>query len=214
MKTRRKRFQIVIPGEAANPERFHARNPAGFTHRPHIDMPPIPPPTPLQTLQRVLTVAALHGRFQLIIGACVAVLYAMNQSVGGAVLGCLFSGAGALQIHGRSQLRHGEINGYRWLVRSQLLLFAAVLIVSAVQLPNFDPTIVEQMKFNQEQLDAMKQLNVTPEQFARMAWILSFILLSAFSFFYQGAFALYYRLKRRAIEQAIAEDRAQPDPLP
>ena len=88
-----------------------------------------------------------------------------------------------------------------------------MLIVSAVQLPNFDPMIVEQMKFNDEQLDAMKQLNVTPEQFTHMAWVLSFILLTVFSFFYQGSFALYYRLKRRAIEQAIADDRAQPEPL-
>jgi hypothetical protein len=210
-----KGFQIVIPGEARNPERFPARNPAGFAYVPFIFMASIPSPTPLQILQRVLTVAAFHGRFQLIVGACVALLSAIGQGVGGAILGCLFAGAGALQIHARTQLRHGDFNGYRWLVRSQLLLFAAVLIVSAVQLTRFDPAIVEQMKFTQEQLDTMKQINVTPEQFTRMAWVLSYILLSGFSFVYQGAFALYYRLKHDPIQQAIAEDRSQPEtPLP
>ena len=171
-------------------------------------MPAKPPPPPAQILARVTRTAVFNGRLQFGAGVAMALVNALNQVGSGAILGCLISGAGALQLHGRTQLHAGDYLGHRWLIRSQLLLLGAVFIFCAVQMGRFDPALVEQIEFTAKQTAALEQANLTKEQAVHGAYILGLVLLGLFSLLYQGALALYYWLKREAVARALTGDDA------
>jgi hypothetical protein len=70
-----------------------------------------PPLLPEHVLARVTTVAHRNGLSVLLIASIAAVLEASRGSVFTAVVGVLAAGAGAMEVHGASLLRHGSKRG-------------------------------------------------------------------------------------------------------
>jgi len=165
-----------------------------------------PPPLPSEILSRVLNVATFDGRILMIVAGTLAVLHAMANDGTGALVGILVAGAGALELHGAGLLRAGYAQGMSWLVRSQLLLLATMLLYAAVQLMNFDASAVARVPFTTEQLEALKQINVSTERFVYFVHITVYTTVGIVTLIYQGAMATYYYRRRKSVTLALEEE--------
>src|ERR1043166_3105546 len=156
-----------------------------------------PPLLPTEVLKRVSRVAAIDGRFLLFLAGTFAILSAAEGDMVGAIIGCVAAGSGALELHGVSQLRGGEPRGLDWLVRSQLLLLATILIYCAIRIASFDfekfknlvTPVLEKLPIE----DALEQLHLTLNEYLRIVarvyqW--GYVVVGAVSVFYQGGLAL------------------------
>jgi hypothetical protein len=168
-----------------------------------------PPPLPHETLARVLQIATMDGRLVMIVATFFAVLNAAAQQGLGAIVGCLVAGAGALELHGAGLLRAGALRGVDWLVRSQLLLLATMLIFSAIRIASPDLSRLDQVPFTPEMLETLDQMNLTKEQFARGVNTVVYLIVGLVTLIYQGAMAFYYHRRRAAIATALAEEFAE-----
>ncbi|ATC64633.1 hypothetical protein CMV30_12060 [Nibricoccus aquaticus] len=165
-----------------------------------------PPPLPSEILSRVLRVASMDGRLLMIVAGTMAILHAAAHQSTGAIVGVLVAGTGAIELHGASQLRSGDPRGMDWLVRSQLLLLATMLLYSAYQLTHFDPATVEQIPFTPEQLEAFKVYRLSKETAVYYAHIISYTTVGLVTLIYQGLMALYYHRRRSAVATALDEE--------
>ena len=204
--TERKRFQVVIRSEARNPERFRARNPAGFASAPRSFMANKPPPLPSEILARVLHVATLDGRLLMIVAGTLAILHAAAYQATGAIIGCLVAGAGALELHGTGMLRLGDARGMNWLVRSQLVLLAIMLIYASVKLLTPAELIMKEIHFTDELTQTLEQTGLSKLQFARLFQLVAYPTIGLVTLLYQGAMAIYYHRRRAAVSTALDDD--------
>jgi hypothetical protein len=167
-----------------------------------------PPPLPSEILSRVLNVATFDGRLLMIVAGTLAVLHAMANDGKGALVGILVAGAGALELHGAGLLRAGYAQGMSWLVRSQLLLLATMLLYAALQLMSFDPATVARVPFTTEQLEALKQMNIPTERFVYFVHVTVYVTVGFVTLIYQGAMAAFYHRRRKSVALALQEDDA------
>jgi hypothetical protein len=165
-----------------------------------------PPPLPTETFQRVLRLASFDGRILMIVAGTLALLHASAYQLPGAIVGCLVAGAGALELHGAGLLRNGEARGVDWLVRSQWLLLATMLIFAATQLISPDLSQIDRVKFTPEMLQTLDELNLTKEQFAKLTNTIVYLTVGIVTLLYQGAMILFYQRHRRAVTLAVAEE--------
>lgn len=165
----------------------------------------VPPLLPEETLFRVLRLARFNGLSVLGIAGFFAVISAAAQDVPGAIVGVLVAGAGALELHGVSLLRHGDDRGTNWLVSSQLYLLVVVLAYVAFRLNNID---IEPMRriLTEEQRETIALAGFTDDQFLRTVYTLSSSVFGVITFFYQGGMAFYYHRRRAAITAALDAD--------
>jgi hypothetical protein len=164
-----------------------------------------PPPLPSEILARVLRLASVNGRIVMIVAATLAILHAAAYQATGAIVGCLVAGAGALELHGAGLLRAGEVRGVDWLVRSQLLLLATMLIYAAIQIVAPDLSQLDKVKFTPDMLQTLEQLQLTKEQFDRIRYAVFYATVGLVTLIYQGTMAVYYHRRRPAIAAALTE---------
>ncbi len=163
-----------------------------------------PPLLPENILARVERVGRLHGGCVLYVAGVFALLGATSGDTLGAIVGLAVAGAGAIEHHGATMLGHGNGRGLRWLIGSQVCLFAAIAVYCAVRLADLElPPIPDQIRPMLE-INAA-QLGVSVEEFVAMAYRLTLKLVLGVSIFYQGGLALYYYSKRHAIAQVLGE---------
>lgn len=164
-----------------------------------------PPLLPEKTLARVERVGRLHGGCVLYVAGVFALLSAVQGDKLGAVTGLWVAGAGAIEHHGAMLLAHREPRGLRWLVGSQLFLFAAITTYCVLRLNRFElPPIPDEIR---PMLEAgAAQLGLGPEEYLTRAYRLGLQLVLVLSVFYQGGLGLYYFVKRRVIAQALAPE--------
>ena len=165
-----------------------------------------PPPLPAEILQRVLRLATFDGRILMIVAGTLAVLHAASYQADGAIVGCLVAGAGALELHGAGLLRNGETRGVDWLVRSQFLLLATMLIFSAIQLIAPDLSQIDKVKFTPEMMQRLDELKLSKEQFAQLVNTIVYSTVGIVTLIYQGAMIFFYQRHRRAVNLALAEE--------
>ena len=166
-----------------------------------------PPPLPSEVLVRVLTVAARDGRVLLFLAGGCALLSAAAHEGFGALIGCIVAGLGALELHGVMLLRRGETRGIDWLIRSQLLLLATILVYAAVKVNSFDEAFWN-ARITPDVLGQLEQMNATRDQFLtmlRFLYVGMYTLVGIVSIFYQGGMVFYYHRSRPAIAQALAD---------
>ncbi|PTY07556.1 hypothetical protein DB347_04785 [Opitutaceae bacterium EW11] len=164
-----------------------------------------PPPTPHETLRRVIGLARIDGRIVLWLSGCFALLSAGAHDATGAIAGCAAAGAGAMEVHGATLLVHGSQRGVDWLVRAQLVLLATILIYVAFRITQFDPQMIES-RITPEIEQRIRDVPLTREQFVEMCRILSYVVYSVVGFvslIYQGGMARYYAKRRQTIELAL-----------
>jgi hypothetical protein len=165
-----------------------------------------PPPLPHEILSRVLAVATFDGRLLMIVAGSLAILHAAAHQPSGALIGVLVAGAGALELHGAGLLRSGDSRGMDWLVRSQLLLLATMLIYAATQLLRPGSEILEELRRSPEVRAVLEQSQIPQLQFAQFVNGLVYITVGVVTLIYQGWMALYYHRRRGVVATALDDE--------
>jgi hypothetical protein len=168
-----------------------------------------PPPLPSEILSRVLNVATFDGRLLMIVAGTLAVLHAMANDGKGALVGILVAGAGALELHGAGLLRAGYAQGMSWLVRSQLLLLATMLLFAATQLMRPPQEVLNELRRSSYFVALFDQSPLPLQlQSAQLINALSFSTVGFVTLIYQGAMAAFYHRRRKSVALALQEDDA------
>lgn len=161
-----------------------------------------PPLLPEKILARVERVGRLHGGGVLYVAGVFALLSGMGGDTLGAIVGLAVAGAGAMEHHGATILGQGAARGLRWLIGSQVCLFASIAVYCAVRLAHLElPPIPEQLRPMLE-INAA-QVGLSVDDFVAMAYRLTLKLVLGLSIFYQGGLALYYYSKRHALTSLL-----------
>ena len=113
-------------------------------------------------------------------------------------------------------LKHGNADGMRWLVRSQLVVLATIWAYAARQLLSFDegylqeqaiPAIRDLLAALGIDLDeTLKQVDLSIKDLVplvRRAFYLLYGGVMAVTLLYQGGLALYYRRRTAVVAQAL-----------
>ncbi len=168
---------------------------------------PLPPPLPSEILARTLRLASVDGRLILWISGTFALFSAMGHDVVGAVAGCAAAGAGAMELHGATQLRTGEARGVDWMIRAQLLLLATILLYSATRLMTWNPELINE-RITPDIEERIAQFQMTREQFleaTKMLYQFMYAVVGFVALVYQGGMVRFYLRRRAAIRQALDE---------
>jgi hypothetical protein len=168
-------------------------------------MTAIPPLLPQETLERVLRLARFDGLSVVVFAALYALTTAMAGNATPAVIGLLAAGAGALELHGVSLLRHGEPRGITWLIGSQPFLWCVVAAYCAFRWTHFEMPPVPDTMRPMIALSA-EQWGMSVEQYFRFVNQITCIALLLVSLAYQGGLMIYYFRRRHAIARALGEE--------
>jgi hypothetical protein len=131
---------------------------------------------------------------------------------GGALIGLVVAGAGAVELHGAGLLGRGNPRGLRWLVGSQLYLLAAILGYVALRLVSYDPALINLVltdSLRQRYLDAGLQ----PEEMdlvVKWSYYLTYVIVGMLTVVYQGLMLRFY-LRSWSDVQTALEDRDNED---
>lgn len=164
---------------------------------------PQPPLLPEETLTRVLRIARFDGTGALVLGGIFALLAAAGGERGFAVVGLLASGAGAIELHGVGLLRQGEPRGMNWLIASQPLLLAVILVYCTLRLwfVELPPVPAD---FQGVFAASAQQWGMSLPDYQRALNRITILVLAAVAVGFQGGMVVYYVRRRAAVEQALA----------
>jgi hypothetical protein len=175
-------------------------------------MTPAPPLLPGETLARVLRIARMDGLSVLGVAGLFALLAAGSKDVQGAAIGVTVALAGALELHGAAMLRHRDVRGVDWLVRSQMFLLVVLMAYCAWHLTRVDLEPLRQVFRSTLRFPLMndmwamnQQLGLTEDMFLQQTNTLLYVTLAIATLVYQGGMALYYIRRRDPVIRALAE---------
>ncbi len=163
-----------------------------------------PPLLPEEIFQRVLRLARFDGLSVVVVASVCAVVAASMGDRIGAGIGVLVAGAGAVELHGVTLLRHSDARGMTWLVNSQCLIMLGMLGYCALRLahPQLEPlraTVTDEMK---QQLEVV---GWSVDQFIDLVHRLTYLAVSFATVVYQGGMAIYYYRRREAVATVLTE---------
>src|SRR5436190_6507202 len=171
-----------------------------FQLSPLMQQPPLLPET---VLARVQSIARLNGLSVVLIASIGAVLEASRGLALTAMVGVLAAGAGAMEMHGATLLRHGSKRGMAWAIRAELLLLAVIWIYCGYRLGW--PDLAElretfraslQIPMMQKQWAQAQELGLTEDQYLNAVYQLTYIALAFAALLYQGGMAIYYSRRK------------------
>jgi hypothetical protein len=156
-------------------------------------------------LKRVLAISRLDGWSVVIIaGLGTLVTLAMGDWYGIAI-GLIIVAAGAMEIRGNRLLKKRQIDGMKWLVRSQLFLLSVVLVYCVSRLASFDDaTVFENLTPDME--SALKELGISKADIlplVRITFLAGYGGAAVVTVLYQGGMALWYRGKIKLVTEAL-----------
>ena len=161
-----------------------------------------PPLLPEETLARVLRLARFDGLGVVVLAGGFALLAAAGGEKALAAVGLAAAGAGAVELHGVSLLRHGDSRGLRWLLASQPLLLAVVWAYCALRLAHFSPPpLPEQLREAVE--ETARQLGMAPADYLRLVHRITHGLVALLATAYQGGLCWYYWRRREPVRRAL-----------
>ena len=164
-----------------------------------------PPILPEVTLHRVLRVARFDGISMAAIAGLFALVSASAHDVTGAIIGVLVAGAGAMELHGASQLHGGSAGGMRWLITSQFCVMVVILGYVTWRLGHPDPLLQAAFRaaLKDEQRQVLVQTGVSEAEFVQMGSRMVYFGVGLATLLYQSLMMLYYARRRGAVEQAL-----------
>jgi hypothetical protein len=169
-----------------------------------------PPRPPEEVLRRVLKFSRLNGwSVAVFAGLSTLVALAFGEPMGIAV-SLLVTLGGALEVHGYRLLKRRNIDGLRWLIRSQLVVLGVIGVYAVSRLASFDEGTVREA-FTSDMRASLSDLGLSLEDIlplVRRTFLLLYGGVLAVTLLYQGGLALYYHRRRPAIEIAL-----QPPPI-
>lgn len=166
---------------------------------------PQPPLLPEEILNRVLRIARVDGLAVTIFGGIYALMSATAGFSVGAVLGLLAAGAGAIELHGATLLRHHQPRGITWLVASQPLLLGVIWVYCAtrwfvLELPPIPDDLQPLLTLSAE------QWGMSVEEYIRFVNRLTCVIVAVVSAAYQGGMTIYYLRRRHGVLRAVGEE--------
>jgi len=159
-----------------------------------------PPLTPEEQLQRILRIAKTNG-LSVVIIAALGTLISIGDWLGMAVGVAIIVG-GRMELAGRKQLMANDAAGVRLLVRSQLVVLAAIELYCLIKLI-FDTS----HGVSPELRSAMTDLGIDMaalEPSLRLAFYGTYIAVALLTVVYQGGMARYYGRRAGLVQEAIA----------
>ena len=129
----------------------------------------------------------------------------------GLAIGLLVMGAGAMEVHGNRRLGRGDLDGMKWLVRSQVFLLGFVLVYAISRLASFDSESAL-ANLTPEMVGALQEMQIDPRD------LLPLIKLSFWGGYgavivvtigYQGGLSLFYRGRIPLVTEALENARKQ-----
>ncbi len=163
-----------------------------------------PPILPEETLRRVLRIARLDGMSVLVVAGLFGLLSAVVHDHGGAAVGLLIAGAGAVELHGAGLLRAGDGRGMSWLVGSQLYLLLSVLGYAALRLTHVDLEPMRMLVTEKQRL-VITEAGLTEDQFLGTIYSMTYAVFAVVTLIYQGGMSIYYHRRRAAVSAALAQ---------
>jgi hypothetical protein len=168
-----------------------------------------PPLLSAKHARRVLAVARFDGLCVLVLSGGFALISAAQRDIPGALIGLLVAGAGAIELHGVSLLRHGAASGMRWLVMSQFYLMATILAYVGWRLARPDvswilPFVTGDAGEPIKELAA--QQGMTVEQMLVTSMKTFYYLAGLLTIVFQGCMALYYIRRTKAVVDSLEEE--------
>ncbi|AHF90604.1 hypothetical protein OPIT5_10730 [Opitutaceae bacterium TAV5] len=170
-------------------------------------------------LGRVLVVSALDGwSIALFAGACTLLSLAFAEWVG-VLVGTLVTAGGVIELLGNRRLKRGDAGGATALVAAQLIILGTIQVYAAVNLALFDEArIMGQLTAEAGVSALLDQAGITTgdiRPLLRPAFFAFYLTVMLVTLFFQGGLALWYRNRRPAVRQALADrERATPPPMP
>lgn len=136
----------------------------------------------------------------------------------GALVGGLAATAGMIELHGRRQLRAGEIIGVNWLVRSQIVLLTVIVTYVVYRYFTYDPLPslqqIEQAFASAQRAQGMEptplaeMVGMTNEQMlilAKKSAHSAYLTVGVATVLCQGGLAYYYHRKGPIIARALCK---------
>ena len=161
-----------------------------------------PPLLPAEALARVLRLARMDGTSVLMVATFFALTSAAMGDFWGAVIWLLVAGAGAVELHGGTLLRDAEPRGLNWLIASQFLLLLVVLGYCALRLVHFDLAPIREA-LTDEMRASLREANYGEEDFLRVVYVTTYVVMGALTLLYTGAMAFYFFRRRAAVTAAL-----------
>jgi hypothetical protein len=165
-----------------------------------------PPLLPAEILRRVIKLSRLNGWSVVIIaGACALGSLAFGDFPG-ALVGLLVTLGGAMEVRGCRMLQGSDARGMRWLVRSQLVVLAAIWAYALWCLGSYNDQALRS-GLTPKMRTTVGELGFTVDEILPLARQLDRILygsVMAAALIYQGGMVLHYHRRARAVETALA----------
>ena len=164
-----------------------------------------PPLLPEEIFQRVLRLARFDGWSVVLVASIGAVLAASSGDTVGAGVGVLVAGAGMVELHGVTLLRHSDARGIIWLINSQCLIMLSIFGYCAIRLahPQLEPLRVGATEDMKQQLAS---IGWTVDQFLELVSRVVYLGVALATFIYQGGMAFYYFRRRQAVIIALQSE--------
>jgi hypothetical protein len=164
-----------------------------------------PPPTPADTLRKVIKIAQVNGMIVVFPTSCLcALVAALFGDWRSALIGLLVAAAGWSEWHGAKLLKRGEAHGIGWLVRSQLYLLGLILLYALMQMASYNPALVRSL-ITPDMARMYESAGVDVQDVVRIAYYAIYGTLAVLTLFYQGGLALFYRRRTAAVQTALTE---------
>ena len=120
----------------------------------------------------------------------------------GAVVWLLVAGAGAIELHGGTLLHDAEKRGLNWLLASQFLLLLVVLGYCTLRLTHPDLAAIREA-MTDEMRASLREANYDEEDFLRIVYTTTYLMMGAATLLYKGALAFYFYRRRGAVAAAL-----------
>ena len=158
-----------------------------------------------KTLKRVLAISRVNGWSVVIFAAFGTLLTLLMGDFSSMGVGVLATAAGWMEVRGNRLLKRRNLDGTKWLVRSQLFLLVVVLVYCASRLGSFDgETAMGNLTPDMEAV--LHEAGIAKADILPMVRIAFFAIYASFAIatlIYQGGLAIYYRSKIPAVTEAL-----------
>lgn len=172
---------------------------------------PAPASTPPQlALAKVLKVSRLNGWSVAVVAGLGALVSLLLGDVVGGSIGLLIVASGSMEIRGHRLLQRRDIDGMRWLVRSQLFFLGVVLTYAVSRLFSFDSEYILS-NLTPEMEAALKDVGVSRAELVplvQLCFRAFYGTIIGVTLLYQGGLAFFYRRKTALVAEALAQPPA------
>lgn len=170
----------------------------------------VPPVLPEKRLEKVLAIARADATGVLVCAGASLLLNLAGEDWIMAGFSALAFVAGAMEWHGQSQLREGDVGGLQWLLGAQGCLYTVVAAYAMWRMRHFNvdqywaqfPLEVQEQLTQQMREKGLDPVADRPVLLRGMNFLICATLVVV-STIYQGGLTWWYRRQRYAITEAL-----------